>query len=424
MAPRSTLLAALPLLALAACSAPDLAERSAEESAPIIGGADDTFRSYVVGVGTPYDPKDSSSGPFCSGTLVSRRTVVTAGHCYTSGIGPLGGLTAVFFGADITSPLKSGAQVVGTVQVVRHPGFDATSLTNDLTLVELAADAPSQAVPLLRETLTNTPAFVGPDFTFAGYGNDGQQNYGIRRAVALPIDRVGPDTTVGLDTMTGPIDATMFYYRVALKNTCDGDSGGPAFVPRAGVERLAGATSFGDAACQIDGVQARTDAPQISAFIQAHIDQFEAMDPCRADGKCDESCNVNHRLVDPDCAPAHCGADGMCVLSCVDPPDPDCVHCGADGVCDPSCVPADVDCPPPPDAGTGGSSNGTTSSSSGGSGDAGPDAGAGGPAAHTSGCSCVVPGGEGTPGALAGALGLLALVGLSRRRAGGSPLTE
>jgi hypothetical protein len=242
----------------------------------------------------------------------------------------------------------------------------------------------------------------------------------------FPIDRVGPASDVGLDTHSGPIDATQLYYRVPLKNTCDGDSGGPALVPRSHVERLAGATSYGDANCTIDGVDARTDAPQIAAFIQPTVDAFEGKDPCRADGTCDESCNTGGRLVDPDCAPNHCGADGMCVISCVDPPDPDCAavdHCGLDGVCDPTCSPVDADClPPPPSGGTGGAGGAGGQGSGAGAGGAGGSSLDGGMDAgvvvvHTaSHCGCRVAGGERTGhlGWLAGVGGILA----ARRRRG------
>jgi len=231
---------------------------------------------------------------------------------------------------------------------VLHPSFDEATRTNDLALIELADDAPSQAVPLLRETMTNTPEYLGPRFAFVGYGDDGQGNRGVRRVATFPIAAVGP-ACVGVDTGTGPIDGTKFYYRFAGEDTCNGDTGGPALLPSGPVERLAGATSFYGKACATDGDDARTDAPQIAAFIQPTIDLFEGADPCRADGVCDESCNTGHQLVDPDCAPAHCGADGICVLSCTDTPDPDCAavdHCGPDGVCDPSCAPADPDCQP------------------------------------------------------------------------------
>ena len=434
----------LPLLALlAACASPEEdPESTASTQQPIVGGTADTFRTYVVGVG-------DASGTFCTGTVISRRTVLTAGHCYSANQ-PKGGITRVYFGNSVK--LSDAPVSVNTAQVVRMPGYNDNTLHNDLTLVQLAEDAPSQPAPLLRETLANTSEWIGPNFTFVGYGSDGASHYETRRVVVFPILKVGP-ADVGTDTGTGPIDETMFYFRAPKKNTCDGDSGGPAFVVRDGVERHAGATSYGDGPCKVDGVDQRTDLPTINSFIQATIDRFEGNDPCRSNGVCDESCNVNNTLVDPDCAPNHCGADGMCVISCVDPPDPDCGavdHCGADGVCDASCATTDVDCLPPTgggvtgtggstsaSSGTGGEATGSGSSAvtsssastgnggasgSGGEGGEGgtmvndEDAGIGGKSVRSSeGCSCAVPGtsapGSGTVLGLAG-LGL----SLMRRR--------
>jgi MYXO-CTERM domain-containing protein len=433
---RSALLVT-PLLAfaLAACATEPEPEPVGEAHAPIIGGIHDTFRSYVVGVG-------DEKGAFCTGTLISRRTVLTAGHCYSKSGGLQGGITRIYFGPDVTAR----GSWVGTAQAVRHPMFNKATLSHDLTMVELDSDAPSQAAPLLRETMESTPEFVGPNFTFVGYGNDGSSNYGIRRVAVFPILAVGPAGDVGKESGTGPIDASQFYYRAPSKNTCDGDSGGPAFLPRDGVERLAGATSYGDGPCLVDGVDARTDLPEIKAFIQPMIDAFEGMDPCRADGVCNESCNTGGQLRDPDCAPNHCGADGICVISCVDPPDPDCMRaprCELDGVCDPTCGSTDPDCVAAPagdattSAGAGGSggreatgeaassstatTSATTTSASGGgaggmeAGSGGAEPGPGARANDSGGCSM---GGDASG---AGGLGLLALgtlvTRLRRRRA-------
>ena len=42
---------------------------------PIVGGVTDPAHQYVVMVGDDIDG-------FCSGTLISKRTVITAGHCW------------------------------------------------------------------------------------------------------------------------------------------------------------------------------------------------------------------------------------------------------------------------------------------------------------------------------------------------------
>jgi hypothetical protein len=67
---------------------------------------------------------------------------------------------------------------------------------------------------------------------------------------------------------------------------------------------------------------------------------FEASNPCRADGACPASCDQARPLVDPDCVPNHCGADGTCALGCIDPPDPDCAASSCDAGA--SCAPTDV----------------------------------------------------------------------------------
>lgn len=282
------------------------------EERGIVGGSADSVHNYVVGIG---DQREA----FCSGTVISRRTVITAGHCF-------GEISAVYFGPK----LDQSATRINVVKSIRHPGYDESTITNDLTILELASDAPVQPAPLLRETMVNSSRFVGPNYTFVGYGITGSSGagFGLRRLVEFPILAVGPGRVGGTP---GNIDETQFYYKSPRKNTCNGDSGGPAFIVLDGVERHAGVTSFGDDPCTLDGVQARTDAPQIESFIQPNIDAFEGDDPCRADGACSEACNTGPNLVDPDCADKHCGADGICSMSCASPRDPDCSTGGSGG---------------------------------------------------------------------------------------------
>src|SRR5205814_746523 len=96
----------------------------------------------------------------------------------------------------------------------------------------------------------------GPPFTWVGYGDINANNvgFGTRRVVTFPINLVGPVASITVPA-TAPsgaadsIDATQFYFQLLHKNTCSGDSGGPGFVVRNGVERHAGVTSYGDDNC-------------------------------------------------------------------------------------------------------------------------------------------------------------------------------
>jgi hypothetical protein len=281
----------------------------AESSDQIIGGTTENGHPYVVGVG-------SNSRAFCTGTVISKRTVLTAGHCYASGI------QKIYLGTNI----MQGAPTIAVARAVRHPGFRASPFpTNDLTVVQLASDAPMQPAPLLRETLANNADFIGPTFTWVGYGDNHSGffggGFGTKRIASWAINAVGPAHVGGTP---GDIDATMFWYKVPGLSACHGDSGGPAFFAKDGVEHVAGVTSFGSGSCSSDGVQSRSDKPQIDAFIQAQIDTFENNDACRSDGQCNESCNTGGQVRDADCHVNHCAADGICAAACGD--DPDCAQ--------------------------------------------------------------------------------------------------
>lgn len=323
----------------ASCAEPRDAAQG-DQAMAIVNGITESNHRYVVGIG-------GSTRAFCTGTVISRRTVLTAAHC-------IGGVRNIFLGPRISG---GAATLVPVVDEIRHPMYrdlPNDNATFDLGILQLGDDAPVQAVPLLRDTMTNTPRFIGPSLVFVGYGatSGSGGGSGTKRVVTFPIHVIGPAVVGNSYPAPDNLPGELFYYLASEtmnRGTCSGDSGGPGFFVENGVELLAGVTSSGDADCELDGANQRSDQPYIDGFIQAYIDAFESDDPCRSNGTCDESCNQHGQLGDPDCAALHCGADGMCAEACVAPLDPDCTavavgNCGDNGVCDPACAAPDPDC--------------------------------------------------------------------------------
>jgi MYXO-CTERM domain-containing protein len=237
---------------------------------------------------------------FCTGTLVSPRVVLTAGHC----IDAVGSSATAFFG-DFTGATGIEVPVTGSMA---HPGW--TGDLNDghdvgMVLLGVAQD-PALVVPM---NTTDLSTLIGVDYRVVGFGihdRDTGELDGYKRTAVMKIDNVSSDYVEVVD-----IDPTMDPDTAI----CQGDSGGPGFVTIGGVELLAGVHSYSIQGCFNPSGDSRVEV-FLPTFIQAWID---ANDPT-------------------------CGADGLCApVGCTS--DPDCVPCGADGTCAAACDLPDVDCP-------------------------------------------------------------------------------
>lgn len=184
----------------------------------------------------------SGGSPFCTGTLITPTRVVTAAHCVAG--------TSASQITFITGPSASQVQTrTRVVRAVPHPGYNSRALTNDIAYLDLASQ-PAGVQPIgVLPANSMTSSWVGRELLHVGYGvSDGrtQSGSGIKRAVNIPITQVS---------------STQFRYGAAGRNTCNGDSGGPALHRDAsGAYLVAGVTSYGDAYCTQYGVDTRVDA--------------------------------------------------------------------------------------------------------------------------------------------------------------------
>jgi V8-like Glu-specific endopeptidase len=217
-------------LALAGCAAPGL---STTESA-IRGGSVDDADPAVAAL--------SVLGLFsyCTATLISHHTVLTAGHC------DLDGLDVIE--ADFGTQSDAPAQSIDVVAVKLHPMYTAEGKPYDLAVMKLAAD-PAGIAPVALNDAPLADADVGRTLRHVGFGvtdDSTGAGGGTKRTVSYPLHR---------------IDAMLIYSGDAGKQTCDGDSGGPALMTTGqGSELMVGVVSDGPD-CQLsqDGWDNRVD---------------------------------------------------------------------------------------------------------------------------------------------------------------------
>jgi secreted trypsin-like serine protease len=228
-----SLVAATAIVMASGCAAETNASDETDSTDSAIVGGQATTAYPAVGALT------RSGSPFCTGTVIAKRTVVTAAHC-------LDGASAVGMRFALGPSGNTPQAQLGVARIIVHPSYDAQNIKNDIGLVILAQDAPVTPVAVNGEMPSS---WVGRSLTFVGYGvTNGvtQQGAGTKRVVSIAISEVG---------------GTQFAYADSAKNTCFGDSGGPAFATdAAGRLVIAGVTSYGDQRCAQYGVDTRVDA--------------------------------------------------------------------------------------------------------------------------------------------------------------------
>jgi secreted trypsin-like serine protease len=217
------------------------ARRLIPDHSRIVGGIPTTDYPDCVAVGSP-------AAWCCTGTLVAPNVVVTAGHCWAGGCA-----ARVFIGEDV----ESEGRVVNVRDALAHPDYNPPDPLQDIAVLILEEDV--DVAPRAIADDRAIEAAVG--VRLAGYGNtdvSSSGGYGLRRMVDVPL--ASNDPKYGADAATEFVAGAPFLDR----DSCNGDSGGPAYVQANGTWYLAGATSRATASsvrpCGDGGIYTRVSA--------------------------------------------------------------------------------------------------------------------------------------------------------------------
>ncbi|MBN2493516.1 MAG: trypsin-like serine protease [Deltaproteobacteria bacterium] len=289
------------LLALAACGSEGGGLARARQ--PIIDGVPDTDPAHMAVVAI-YDQR-----ALCSGTLITSRVVMTAGHCL---YGRDGTRFEVFFGHTTQEAERRGVSAARL-----HPDYDPHGLTNDIALLRLAEGPPEGVAPIaaLPASLALGEADLGGPLVFSGFGIDERGHFSEKLTVTGVLGKICA-TQTSCSGLGVPAAAGTICYDQELGGPCFGDSGGPAFVKRGGVEYAAGVTSYGDWRCDIYGCSTKVDV--FEDFIAGFVDASKGLGAACQDGA--------------ECCSGFC-TDGVCCDYACDRACEFCAQEGSEGHC-------------------------------------------------------------------------------------------
>jgi V8-like Glu-specific endopeptidase len=228
-----------------------------ETRAPIIGGSVDNADPGVVLLFAQVP--GSQSGSLCSAEIVSPHVVLTAAHCVAPSEVGQGAQFVVYPGVNFDQAQQADLLAVSETHFDAQFSTQNVQAGHDIGVAILAKPTAITPLPVNRTPLDTT--FVGKPVRFVGYGLDdsaAQTGAGTKR-----------QTTTTLSDYT----ALLVHFTDGLHETCNGDSGGPAFMTVNGKEVIVGLTSFGDVNCNQGGYDTRVDA--LLSFVDGYVQMFD-----------------------------------------------------------------------------------------------------------------------------------------------------
>ncbi|XP_057588168.1 serine protease 1 [Hippopotamus amphibius kiboko] len=208
----------------------------------------------------PYQVSLNAGYHFCGGSLINSQWVVSAAHCYKSGI-------QVRLGEYNINVAEGNEQYISAAKSIRHPSYNQNTLNNDIMLIKLksAATLNSRVATI---SLPTSCAAAGTQCLISGWGNtksSGSSYPDTLQCLKAPILSASACSSA----YPGQITSNMICvgYLEGGKDSCQGDSGGPVVCNG----QLQGVVSWGEGCAQKNKPGVYTKVCNYVSWIQQTI---------------------------------------------------------------------------------------------------------------------------------------------------------
>jgi len=201
----------------------------------------------------------------CGGTIVNKKFVITAAHCYDS---RMTSFTVIVGEHNLCDGLTNeGGKAIKVKKMTLHPDYNKDTISNDIAVLELAEDLTfTKKVKPACLPSSETKDYSGSASTVSGWG--GTIGYGpndqrpqqprqctLKETIVKLLKGSDPMCSKVLGTTSSKIKLCAFKKDT---DACQGDSGGPLTVPENGKYTLVGVVSYGSGcASSTPGIYAR-----------------------------------------------------------------------------------------------------------------------------------------------------------------------